>query len=210
VNLVYLREDAAILAALQSGTVQAAILTSPNTLRAREAGLREIVDTVPLNLRTINTGIAVRQDWAREHEDQVLNFLRAYMEASKVAKTDPEATRALITKYTGLQDPAQLEESYQNSAAGWAISIAVDETLQGRPLSGTQITVFVHSPILEFGLDGTRPVPPYPWVWALKYQGDSIIGYASPGPGRVEFDPADIDHFRRAIDLRKARAILGW
>jgi len=121
VNIVYLREDAAILAALQSGTVQAAILTSPNTLRAREAGMREIVDTVPLNLRTINTGIVVRQDWAREHEDQVLAFLRAYMEASKIAKTDPAATQALITKYTGLQDPALLDESYKNSAAGWAI-----------------------------------------------------------------------------------------
>jgi NitT/TauT family transport system substrate-binding protein len=121
INIVYLREDAAILAALQSGTVQAAILTSPNTLRAREAGMREIVDTVPLNLRTINTGIVARQDWAREHEDQLLSFLRAYMEASKIAKTDPDATKALITRYTGLQDPALLEESYQNSAAGWAI-----------------------------------------------------------------------------------------
>jgi ABC-type nitrate/sulfonate/bicarbonate transport system substrate-binding protein len=121
VNIVYLREDAAILAALQTGTVQAAILTSPNTLRAREAGMREIVDTVPLNLRTINTGISVRKDWAREHEDQVLSFLRAYMEASKVAKTDPATTKALITKYTGLDDAAMLNESYENSAAGWAI-----------------------------------------------------------------------------------------
>jgi NitT/TauT family transport system substrate-binding protein len=121
VNIVYLREDAAILAALQSGTVQAAILTSPNTLRARETGMREIVDTVPLNLRTINTGIIVGKDWARDHEDLLLSFLRAYMEASKIAKTDAAATKTLITKYTGLQDPELLDESYRNSAAGWAI-----------------------------------------------------------------------------------------
>jgi NitT/TauT family transport system substrate-binding protein len=121
VNITYLREDAAILAALQSGQVHAAMLTSPNTLRAREAGLREIQDTVPLKLRTINTGIITRKDWAREHEDQVLSFLRAYMEASKIAKTEPDATKALITKYTGLQDPVLLDETYKNSAAGWTI-----------------------------------------------------------------------------------------
>jgi NitT/TauT family transport system substrate-binding protein len=120
-NITYLREDAAILAALQNGNVQAAILTSPNMLRAREAGMREIVDTVPLNLRTINTGLITRKDWARDNEDQVLSFLRAYMEASKIAKTDPDTTKALITKYTGLTDAAMLDEAYQNSAAGWAI-----------------------------------------------------------------------------------------
>ena len=93
--MVYLREDAAILAALQNGNVQAAILTSPNTLRAREAGMREIVDTVPLNLRTINTGLITRKDWARETKTRCSASSRAYMEASKLAKTDPEATKAL-------------------------------------------------------------------------------------------------------------------
>jgi len=38
---VYLRDDSTILAALQSGQVQGAIITSPNTLRARQAGLRQ-------------------------------------------------------------------------------------------------------------------------------------------------------------------------
>jgi ABC-type nitrate/sulfonate/bicarbonate transport system substrate-binding protein len=120
-NITYLRDDAGILAALQTGAVQAAILTSPNMLRAREAGLREIVDMTPLKLRTINTGIIVRKDWAQQHPELVESFLKAYMEASHEAKTQPEGTKALISKRTQLDDQAMLEEAYQNSAAAWVV-----------------------------------------------------------------------------------------
>jgi len=120
-NITYLRDDAGILAALQTGAVQAAILTSPNMLRAREMGLREIVDTTPLKLRTINTGIIVRKDWAQQHPELVEGFLKAYIEASHEAKTQPESTKAIISKLTQLEDQALLDEAYRNSAAGWVV-----------------------------------------------------------------------------------------
>src|SRR5579862_8902800 len=42
VHFAYLRDDAAVLAALQSGQIQASVLTSPNTLRAKQSGLHEL------------------------------------------------------------------------------------------------------------------------------------------------------------------------
>jgi NitT/TauT family transport system substrate-binding protein len=117
VNITYLRDDAAILAGVQTGALQAAILTPPNTLRARESGLSEIVNTVPLQLRTINNAIIVRRDYVQEHEDVVLNFLKAYMESIKELKTNPEAGKAIISKFAQLTDPALLDESYKIAAA---------------------------------------------------------------------------------------------
>ncbi len=117
VNITYLRDDAGILAAVQSGAVQAAILTPPNTLRARESGLSEIVNTAALKLRTINNAIIVRRDYAQQHEDVVLNFLKAYMEAIKELKTNPEVGKATVSKFTRLTDPALLDESYGIAAS---------------------------------------------------------------------------------------------
>lgn len=121
INTLYLRDDANILAAIQNGTVQAANLTSPNTLRARQAGLREIVDFVPRAYRTINTGIITRKDWAQQNPELVERFLKAYMEASKIAKTNPEVTKPIISKRTQLDDQVLLDESYRNSQASWVI-----------------------------------------------------------------------------------------
>lgn len=117
VNVTYLRDDAAILAGVQTGALQAAILTPPNTLRARESGLSEIVNTVPLQLRTVNNAIIVHRDYVQQHEDVVLNFLKAYMEAIKEVKTNPEAGKAIISQFARLTDPALLDEAYQIAAA---------------------------------------------------------------------------------------------
>ncbi|HLH26099.1 MAG TPA: ABC transporter substrate-binding protein [Chloroflexota bacterium] len=117
VSISYLRDDAGILAAVETGALQSAILTPPNTLRAREAGLSEIVNTVPLKLRTINNAIIVRRDYAQQHEDVVLNFLRAYMEAIKELKTNTEVGKATVSRFTKLTEPALLDESYGIAAS---------------------------------------------------------------------------------------------
>ncbi|HLG74116.1 MAG TPA: ABC transporter substrate-binding protein [Chloroflexota bacterium] len=119
VNFVYLRDDSAILASLTSGAVQAAILTSPNTLRAKQAGLKELVYMPPLKLQTVNNGIVANKAYAAQHPDVVENFLKAYIEAIKIARTDPDTTKKAITAYTKVDDPALLDESYKTSLTLW-------------------------------------------------------------------------------------------
>jgi ABC-type nitrate/sulfonate/bicarbonate transport system substrate-binding protein len=120
VHFVYLRDDAAVLAALQSGQIQASVLTSPNTLRAKQAGLRELSYLPDLKLETVNQGINVRKDWAQQHPDVVLSFLRGWVEGAKQARTDAAATKAIISKYAELTDPAQLDDTYKTARSGWA------------------------------------------------------------------------------------------
>lgn len=120
VHFAYLRDDAAVLAALQSGQVQASVLTSPNTLRAKQSGLHELSYLPDLKLETVNQSLNVRKDWAQQHPDIVLNFLRAWIDGARQARTDVAGTKAIISKYTQLTDQAQLDDSYKTALSGWA------------------------------------------------------------------------------------------
>ncbi|HEX6512251.1 MAG TPA: ABC transporter substrate-binding protein, partial [Chloroflexota bacterium] len=147
VNITYLRDDSAILAALQGGSVQAAVLTSPNTLRARAAGLRLIEDMATSRWHTVNQGLNVRKDWAQQHEDLVLAFLKGELEGLRDAKTDPQATKQTITKWTQVTDAVLLDEAYRTGNAGWVANpLAHDEDLQSIIDMSTEANVKGHKP----------------------------------------------------------------
>jgi NitT/TauT family transport system substrate-binding protein len=147
INFVYLRDDAAILAAMQAGTLQAAIITSPNTLRAKQSGLREIVDMSKLRLRTLTQGVNVRKEWAQQHEDLVLAFLKAWMEGAKEGRSNPDGTKAIIGKYTKVTDQAFLDEAYNTVVSLWAAyPLANDQDLQNVIDLSTEANVKAHTP----------------------------------------------------------------
>ncbi len=161
VNFVYLRDDSTILASLINGSVQAAILTSPNTLRARQAGLSEILYLGNLKLRTINNGIVANRAWLQQHPDQAEAFLKAYLEAIKIARTDAATTKAAITKWTRLDDPAMLEETYKTSPP----------LLQPYPLVQDPDVQNVIDLSIEPSVKGHKPADFYDNSHLLKLQG---------------------------------------
>ena len=119
VNIVYLRDDHSIFGALQNSTIQAAILTKATIPRARQLGYRLLVDANDLKLPTINVGIVVRRDWARQNPEAVSAFLKGVMEGTKLGKEDPVAAKAEIQRYSRLDDPAQIDQVYVDSL-DWA------------------------------------------------------------------------------------------
>jgi NitT/TauT family transport system substrate-binding protein len=78
-----------------------------------------LVDANELKLPSVNVGIVVRRDWARQNPDAVLAFLKGVMEGTKLGKDDPAAAKAEIQKYSRLDDPAQIEQVYADSL-DWA------------------------------------------------------------------------------------------
>lgn len=119
VNIVYLRDDHSIFGALQAGTVQAAVLTKATIPLAKQQGYRLLVDANELKLPTVNVGIVVRRDWARQNPEAVVAFLKGVMEGTKLAKDDPAGAKAEIQKYSRLDNPAQIEQVYADSL-DWA------------------------------------------------------------------------------------------
>jgi NitT/TauT family transport system substrate-binding protein len=131
VKFAYVRSQPAILAAIQGGTVQAGVLSAPTTLKARQAGLHEVVNIASLKLPTIHQGIEVRESWAKANKGIVESFLKSYLEGIKVARANPDRAEAAIGKYTETTDKSELGEAYQTFRNVWpALPLVSDASIQ--------------------------------------------------------------------------------
>jgi NitT/TauT family transport system substrate-binding protein len=101
------------LAALRAGVVQAAVLSPPNTLLAKKAGLREIVDIGQLGIIFPNTALSTTRSYLKSNRDVVIRLLRALAEGQYRLRSDREFSMKVLSKYTKTTDPEVLAELYQ-------------------------------------------------------------------------------------------------
>jgi ABC-type nitrate/sulfonate/bicarbonate transport system substrate-binding protein len=119
VKMLYLKSGPEILAALTKGVIDAGVISAPMTLRARQAGFKEVVDVSARNIPMIHAALGTTRDFVREHPDRVRAFLQGYMAGIKFARTNPEETKRVIEKYTKTTDEKDLEETYQTFVKVW-------------------------------------------------------------------------------------------
>jgi ABC-type nitrate/sulfonate/bicarbonate transport system substrate-binding protein len=121
------------LAALTQGKIDAGIISAPVTLKARQAGLRELVDAADKNIAMIHAAFGSTRDVLRERADGVKKFLQGYVEGIKLAKSNSAEAKAVIGKYTQTSDPEELEETYRTFVRVWErapyVSSAAVQTL---------------------------------------------------------------------------------
>jgi len=108
VKLIYLKGMVEILTGINQGNADAGIFTSPTTLKAQHAGLKELVNVTEQNIPMIHA-----------RPDNVRRFLQAYLEGIKISRTDAAYTKQVIGKYTKTTDAADLENSYQTFLPAW-------------------------------------------------------------------------------------------
>lgn len=101
------------LAALRSGAVDGAVLSPPNNLLAKKAGLREMVDIGQLGIVFPNTALSTTRSYIKARRDAVIRFLRAFSEGQHRLRNDREFTMRVLAKYTKTRDPEILAELYQ-------------------------------------------------------------------------------------------------
>jgi ABC-type nitrate/sulfonate/bicarbonate transport system substrate-binding protein len=101
------------LAALRSGVVQGAVLSPPNNLLAKKAGLREMVDIGQLGIVFPNTALSTTRSFIKSNRDVVIRFLRAFGEGQHRLRTDKEFSMKVLSKYTKTTDPEILAALYQ-------------------------------------------------------------------------------------------------
>jgi NitT/TauT family transport system substrate-binding protein len=114
VTIVHFGEIGAILAAMQQELADAALLSAPTTLRARDMGFREIINLGELRIPFVHDAIASSTRYARENPDTVRRFLKAYIEAIKLTQEDKPRAIQAIGKYTRTEDVRFQEEAYDN------------------------------------------------------------------------------------------------
>ena len=122
-----------IITALSQGRIDAGIISAPTTLKARQAGLKELVDVTAKNIPMIHAGLATTRDFIKENPDKVRRYVQDYIEGTKIARTDAETTKQIIGKYTKTENKEDLDETYNTYVKAWEqtplVSAAAMQTL---------------------------------------------------------------------------------
>jgi NitT/TauT family transport system substrate-binding protein len=119
VRVMHLDGIPGIMTALTQGNIDAGIISAPTTLRARKAGLKELVNITEKNIPLIHVAFASTRQYMKENPDRVRKFLQAYLEGLKIARTDGDTAKQAIGKYTKLGDNDDLEETYKTFLPVW-------------------------------------------------------------------------------------------
>ena len=100
------------LTAVQSGSIQGAVLLPPETLVAKKLGLNLLLDLGSLGVEFQNAAIAAGRDVVEKKPDLARRFIKALVEGIQVYKTDKEFGLKVLRKYLRTSDSEVIEETY--------------------------------------------------------------------------------------------------
>ncbi|HLH22894.1 MAG TPA: ABC transporter substrate-binding protein [Chloroflexota bacterium] len=101
------------IAGLVAGRVSAAISGPPNHLEALKAGMHILVDLADLGIPWPFGGTVSTKSYVASNPDTVRKYLKAYVEAVHLLRTDRERGTSVIAKYTNLDDRDVAEQTWE-------------------------------------------------------------------------------------------------
>jgi NitT/TauT family transport system substrate-binding protein len=116
VYVVEVGDQAAMVPAMQTGAIQAAVLAEPATFAARSEGFYELADLTLLGVDYPQSALTTTRRFATEHRDLVLRFMRAIYEGTHRYKTDRPFALQVLSKYLQTDDPEVLAGVYATYA----------------------------------------------------------------------------------------------
>ncbi len=119
IQITHLQGMPDMITALSQGRIDAAIISAPTTLKAKQAGMKELVDITARNIPMIHAGLATTRDFIKSNPDKLRRYVQAYIEANKIARTDAETTKQVIGKWTKTENKEDLDETYNTYIKAW-------------------------------------------------------------------------------------------
>ena len=111
-TILQIGDEPARIAAIKSGNIDGTVANAPFGIEAERLKLNVIADSVNMNIPFFNTGLLGSKRYIDKQEAKVLNFLRAYLEAIKVMKTEKEYSVKAFAKFTRVQNLKAIQEGY--------------------------------------------------------------------------------------------------
>ncbi|HEX9453401.1 MAG TPA: ABC transporter substrate-binding protein [Candidatus Binatia bacterium] len=111
-SILQIGDEPARIAAITSGNVDGTVVNAPFSSEAERLKLNVIADSVKMNVPFFNTGLLVTRRFLEKQEAKVMNFLRAYLEAIKILKTEKEYSVKALGQFTRVQNVKALQEGY--------------------------------------------------------------------------------------------------
>ncbi len=119
VKFAYLKEIPALVAALQQGIIDAALITAPSTLTARSFGLKELLNITALKLPFVQHAIGTTRSYINANPEIVRGFVRAAAEGLDYLRKNRAEAVTVLSKYTKNTDTAQLNEALDAYEKAW-------------------------------------------------------------------------------------------
>lgn len=159
VTILQIGNEAERLAALRSGSIDGSVFNAPFGAEAQRFNFNIIADAGALGIPYFNTGICGSARYLQKNEPRILNFLRAYLEAIKIFKSEPEYTLKALAQFTRSSDPELLREAYDYNKARipdvpypslTAMQAVVDPLVAGDPkLAKVEAKTFINDRFLK-------------------------------------------------------------
>ena len=101
------------IAATETNNADAAMLTPPMTLRARQLGMPLLVDASKLNIPYSSLFFVSRRPYLTQNRADLVNFTKAMIEGVHLYKSNKEFAMKVLAKYMKIQDREVLEENFR-------------------------------------------------------------------------------------------------
>ena len=131
-----------LAAALSNKSIYAAAMSYPMGLVAQQAGMKMLANLAKEEIPFLHQGLTTTGRFMRERRSQVKAFVRAYGKAVHYMHTRKEESKAIVSRYTKVTDPAMLEGTMQYAydfvekvplVKREAIQVTLDETGKKNP-----------------------------------------------------------------------------
>ena len=111
-SILQIGDEPARLAAIKSGNIDGTVANAPFGIEAERLKLNVIADSVKMDIPFFNTGLLGSKRFLDKQEAKVMNFLRAYLEAIKVLKSERDYSIKALAQFTRVQNLKAVQEGY--------------------------------------------------------------------------------------------------
>ena len=111
-TILQIGDEPARIAAVTSGNVDGTVVNAPFGSEAARLKLNVIADSVKMDIPFFNTGMLGSKRYMDKQEAKVMNFLRAYLEAIKILKTEREYAIKALAQFTRVNNLKAIAEGY--------------------------------------------------------------------------------------------------
>ena len=113
VTFLQIGDAQARLIALFGGSIDATLASPPDHLEAIRGGMRVLLNLADLNIPYQGVGLVTTQRVLTRKRDVARRFVKAYVEAIHMVKTNPEAAKRAYVKYRKLKNEKEAEAAYE-------------------------------------------------------------------------------------------------
>ena len=109
-TILQIGDEPSRIAAIKSGNIDGTVANAPFGIEAERLKLNVLADSLKMDIPFFNTGLLGSRRFLDRQETKVMNFLRAYLEAIKVLKTERDYSIKALTQFTRVQNLKAVQE----------------------------------------------------------------------------------------------------